>query len=505
MAEESRVKYTIRNTWISALSQIVSLVLSFVLRTFFIYTLGNEYLSINGLFTNVLTLLSFAELGIGASIVFSLYEPIANNNQQKIGKLLNLFRRAYNFVAVVIAVLGLLLLPFLNYIITDIKNIDNIAFLYILFLLNTVLSYVWGYKKSLLTALQKNYVVVTIHLIVLCAQSIFQILVLYLTHDFVLFLFIMIASTVANNVISTLYVNKKYPFVKQYEHLVLEKGERNKIFDNIRAIVLYKLGNVFLGSTNNIVISAFIRTTLVGVVSNYFMIVNAVSSLISQCVGGITASIGNYNVTASDKDNLKVFDQLNFISFWIFGLITIGLAVCLNPFIQLWLGNEYLLDESTILSIVAGFYMLVINSIPSSYRTAMGLFKQTKWFPMAAAILNLVLSIVLAKIWGIAGIFWSTAISRLVFFTMIDSYFVLKNGLNANPLHYYRSFFSEIVFLTIIYLLIKIILGCIEFPGTLGFLLYIVITLLVYNILFALLHFNNTEGKIAIKRLINCR
>jgi len=502
VVEESRVKYAIRNTWVTAISQAASLLLSFVLRTIFINTLGNEYLSINGLFTNILTLLSFAELGIGTSIIYSLYEPIANNNQQKIAKIINLFRKAYNLVAVVIAILGILLLPFLNYIITDIENIDNIAFLYILFLSNTVLSYIWGYKKSLLTAFQKNYVVVTIQLIVLCAQSVIQILILFLTHDFVLFLIIMIAATVANNIISTLYVNNKYQFVKQYEHLVLEKDECMKIFDNIKAIVLYKLGSVFLSSTNNIVISTFIRTTLVGIASNYYMIVNAVSSLIGQCVGGITASIGNYNVSASDKENFRVFNQLNFISFWIFGLISVGLAVCLNPFIQIWLGDEYLLDEATVLSIVVGFYILIINSIPSSYRTAMGLFKQTKLFPMAAAILNLILSILFAKIWGISGIFWSTAISRLVFFTMIDSYFVLKVGMNANPMLYYKSFFGELFFLAIIYISIDKILDCLAHPGIFGFLLHVVITIIVYNILFALLHFNNSEGRIAIKRLI---
>lgn len=505
MAEESRVKYTIKNTWVSALSQVISLLLSFALRTIFIYSLGNEYLSINGLFTNILTLLSFAELGIGASIIFSLYEPIANNDQLKIGKLLNLFRKAYYFVAIVIAVIGLLLLPFLDNIITDIENIDNIAFLYILFLSNTVLSYIWGYKKSLLTALQKNYVVVTIHLIVLCVQSVIQIFILYLTHNYVLFLLIMIASTVANNLISTLYVNRKYPFVKQYEHLVLEKVERKIIFDNIKAIVLYKLGSVFLSSTNNIVISAFIRTTLVGIASNYYMIVNAVSSLIGQCVGSITASIGNYNVTASDKDNLRVFNQLNFISFWIFGLISVCLAICLNPFIQIWLGYEYILDKATVLSIVVGFYIFVINCIPSSYRTAMGLFKQTRFFPMAAAVLNLILSILFAKIWGITGIFWSTAISRLVFFSMIDSYFVLKKGMNASPMLYYRSFFSELFFLTIIYVSIDKIIDCLAIPGVAGFVIYVLMTILVYNILFAILHFNNTEGKIAIKRLIQRR
>ena len=243
MDKKSRVGYTLKNTWIGAVSQIVSLIVSFILRTCFIYTLGNEYLSINGLFTNILTLLSFAELGIGASIVFSLYEPLANGDYPKIGKLVNLIGKAYNYVAIAVAVVGLCIMPFLPYIINDIHNVENINLLYVLFLLNSALSYVWGYKKSLLTADQKNYVVITIHLIILTIQTIVQILVLYLTRNFILFLCIMILSTVANNIASSLYVDRHYSYLKKYKKQQLEKEERKGVFASrlfsIRLVVYY--------------------------------------------------------------------------------------------------------------------------------------------------------------------------------------------------------------------------------------------------------------------------
>lgn len=501
MGNKSRLSYTLKNTWIGTVSQIVSLILSFILRTCFIHTLGNEYLSINGLFTNILTLLSFAELGIGASIVFSLYEPIANNDHVKISKLINLIGKAYNYVALTVAVIGLCIMPFLPCIITDIHDVPNINLLYLLFLANTSLSYVWGYKKSLLTADQKNYVVVTIHLIILSIQTIFQIAILFLTHNFILFLCVTIIATIANNILSTLYVNSHYAYIKRYENLQLEKAERKEIFTNIKAIVLYKIGSVLLGGTNNIVISAFLKTTLVGIASNYLLIVNAFTSLVNQSIAGLAASIGNYNVNATSENNLRVFKQLNIISAWFFGYISVGMAICLNPFITLWIGKNYLLDEGAMLSIVVGFYVLIINSIPSSYRTAMGLFKQTRWFPFCAAITNLLFSFIFAKLWGIAGVFWSTVISRFVFFNLIDAYYVIKHAMNANVMHYYRSLCLEFMLLAASYFATKLILNVLDVDRIPGLLVALLAITIVYNFLFLITHIKYKPAREALYRL----
>lgn len=502
MAEESRVKYTIKNAWIGAVSQIASFILAFVVRTIFVYTLGNEYLSVNGLFTNILTILSFAELGIGASIVFSLYEPIAKNDHAKIGKLLNLFRKSYNYVALVIAIIGVSIIPFLKYIITDIQGVGDIKILYLLFLLNTVISYLWGYKKSFIIACQKNYVVLNIHLIILVLQSLLQIGILYFTHNFILFLCVMILSTLANNIISTLYVDRKYKHLKQYEKLVLEKVERTNIFDNIKSIILYKIGGVILNGTNNIVISAFIRTTLVGITSNYLLVVNSVGTLINQSVAGIAASIGNYNVNATPEDNYRIFRQLNFIAYWLFGYICITMQFCMNPFIQLWLGDEYLLDNAIVISIVFSFYILIIDSIPSSYRTAMGLFKQTKWYPLCAAVTNLGLSILFAKIWGVAGVFWATIIARMLFYNCVDIYYVMKYGMKLNPVKFYIGVVLQILHLAVVYIICQLIINQVVYKGIVQLLLIAVIVSAIYNATFWICYHRNTFCRQAFRRII---
>lgn len=503
MTEESRVRYTIKNAWVGATSQIASFILAFLVRTVFVYSLGNEYLSINGLFTNILTVLSFAELGIGASIVFSLYEPIAKNDYAKIGKLLNLFRKAYNYVALTIAIIGLAILPFLKYIITDINHIDNINELYLLFLLNTVVSYIWGYKKSFLIACQKNYVVLLFHLAILIFQSIIQIIILYLTHNFVLFLLVMILSTVANNIVTTLYVNRHYTHLREHEPLILEKEERKCIFTNIKSIILYKIGGVILNGTNNIVISAFLKTTLVGLTSNYLLIINSVGSLINQSISGIAASIGNYNVKATSEDNYRIFLQLNFISFWLFGLICLGLQFCVNPFIDIWLGKEYLLSESVVLSIVVGFYIMIINSIPSSYRTAMGLFRQTKWFPLCAAVTNLCLSILFARLWGIAGVFWATALSRLIFYNLVDSYYTLKYGMQISPVKFYKATAIQMLFLCGMYILCTIFDKIFPLDGFISLTFNIVLVTVIYNSAFWICFHKNPIFNQVLPRLLH--
>lgn len=428
MSQKSRIQNAIKNVGVAGILQILTLILSFVSRTFFVKLLGNDYLSCEGLFSNILTILSFSELGIGSAIIYSLYEPIANDDHKQICKLMNLFRTAYRYIALFITVVGMVLIPFLDILISDVPAIkESITLLYCLFLANTVASYIFGYKRTFLIANQENYIVLLLQQGINVLRIVIQIWFLYLTHDYVIFLLISIFCTLATNIITTIITDKKYPWLNHNKGEKLTKNERTPIFANISAIVQYKLGSVILNGTDNIIISVVLKTALVGLVSNYNLIINAVNTIANQACGGLQATIGNYNVLMDANARYKIFRQLYFISFWFFGFCAISLANLLTPFVAgVWLGDQYSIPRDVVIALALSFYINFINIIPSTYRSTMGYFKEARLCPLYASVLNVVLSVILAKLIGLSGIFFATAISRFFTFNIVDPYHVFS-------------------------------------------------------------------------------
>ena len=242
----SRTKNVSINMVTALFCQVVNLCLNFVSRTYFIQALGAEYLGVNGLFSNVLSILSFAELGIGNALVFSMYKPLAVGDHQKLTSLMALYKKAYRIIALVVAVTGLLYIPFMEYTIKDHPNIpENLYIIYLLFLCNTVVSYLVVYKKSIITADQKNYIVLIASEIPHIIQIVAQIAVLIIYHSFIGFLVIQIAFTFVGNLACAIIANKKYPYILNKPD-PLDKEERSEIFRNIRSMAMYKFGSIIL-------------------------------------------------------------------------------------------------------------------------------------------------------------------------------------------------------------------------------------------------------------------
>ena len=306
--QNSRTANTARNATFGLVSQIINIVLSFISRTIFISVLGAEYLGINGLFTNILMLLSFAELGIGNAIIYGMYKPLATDDKEKIKSLMALYAKAYKLIGTFVFVVGLLVIPFMDLIIKEVPNItENIILIYILFLLNTSLSYFFVYKKSIITVDQKNYIVLLYQQLFKVLQTVLQITFLWLTGNYLIFLFIQITITLLENIYVSQKADKMYPFLKEKKIESLDKGERHQIFANIKALFLYKFGSVILNGTDNIIISALIGITAVGINSNYVLIISAISAVVGQIMNGFTASIGNLNaVAAKERDRKSV-------------------------------------------------------------------------------------------------------------------------------------------------------------------------------------------------------
>lgn len=439
--EKSRTYNSIRNITFGLITQVIILLLNFISRTIFIKILGNEYLGINGLFSNILMILSLAELGIGNAIIYSMYKPLASNDKIKITAIMNLYKKIYNIIAVAIFIIGIIIVPLLQYIVNSDIEIDKVIIYYILYLMNSVVSYLFASRTAILNADQKMYILKIYTLVFTVLQIICQIVCLYLTRSFALYLIIQIIFTFLINVYGVIKVRNMYPYIKgKYK---LPKSEIQEIMSNIKSMFIYRIGGVILNNTDNILISIIVGTAAVGYYSNYYMIINSITTFTNIIFSSITASVGNLNVTTDSKRQYEVFKIMNFASAIIFGIICICLIILYNDFIFVWIGKEYIIDWGTIIAIVLNFY-LIGRAVPvSTFRETLGMFKKTKYVFIITAIINIILSIILGSFWGMFGIILATAIARMMISRWYEPYILYKDYFFVNTKRYWKD---ELIF-----------------------------------------------------------
>ena len=493
--KESRTKNSFKNFQFGAITQVINTIFSFISRTIFIKVLGEEYLGVNGLFTNILTVLSFAELGIGNAIIFSMYKPIAENNKDKINALMKLYKKAYNIIGIVVLLIGICVVPFLDFIIKDPPNIhENIEMVYLLYLLNTSLSYFFTYKKSIISAKQKEYIINTYKIIFIIIKNILQALFLFITKNFIVYLCIQILCTFLENLFVSMRANKMYAYINNKNDSELVSEEKKDIFKNIKSLVVYKFGSVILNGTDSIIISKLVGIVEVGLYSNYLLIVQSIGNVINNALHGITASIGNLNATADGKQKEKVFYNLFFISIWIFGFCSIALLTLIDPFIEIWLGEGYSLEFSAVVAIILHFYINGVQFTGYTYRVTAGLFNKGKIAPIVAAILNIILSIWLGNIWGITGIILATSISRLTTTTWYDVFLVHKYEFKTSWIKYLKKYIYYFVIVIINYIICSWLVNLLG-TGIVNFIIKCTIVLVISNLFFLLIFFRKEEFK----------
>ncbi len=488
---ESRTKNVARNSSIALVCQVIYTLLNFACRTIFIQTLNEEYLGVGGLFTNILTVLSFAELGIGNAIIFSMYRPVAIGDRDKIKSLMALYEQAYRIIGCAMAGAGLLVIPFLGFIIKEPPGIrENLVLVYLLYLAGTVSSYFFVYKKSIISAHQKDYVLSLYQVGFSILQNLLQIAALLLTGSFLLYLAIHIVCPFLGNVFVSKTADKMYPYLKDGKALPLPREERRDIFKNVRALVVYKLGGVVLGGTDNILISAMLGVSWVGICSNYTLVITAFRAFVSAALAAFTSSVGNLNAMESAEKKESVFNKLLLISVWIFGFLSVGLLLMFQDFITLWLSDgKYLLPFMAVFALVLHVYVDGVHHAAYLYRTTLGYFVQGRLAPLAAAVLNIALSILMCNWMGLAGIFFATSISLFLTTGIVDPILVYRKAFNKNPIIYYLKYFAYALLVAGIYFLLKYVIGLIAVAGILGFAAKLAVIAVLFNLVFVLAFF----------------
>lgn len=446
--EKTRTENAVLNSVFSIISKLTTVLLSFIVRTVFVRVLTKEYLGLNGLFSNIITMLSLVDLGIGIAIPYSLYKPLAEKDEDKINALMRFYRKVYNVIGILVLVIGLSITPFLNLFIKEMPDIPHINIIYILFVLNSVASYFFIYKQSLIQSDQKSYIVTKISIIVAIIKSIVEMIVLLVFKNYILYLSISIIATIAQNIIISWKCNKMYPYIKKKSNAVIKREEIKDMIKNIKSLFIYRIAMVIVNGTDNVIISKMIGLVEVGLYSNYLMVINAVNSIISQVFSSITASIGNFIVTKKRDASEKLFHNINFCSFYIYGICSICLITLLNPFIEWWLGSDYLLPFATTFVLGLNVYVLGMQNVAVSFRTAYGLFWEARYRPIATVIVNIVTSVILAKWIGITGVFVGTFICRITTTTIFDPLVLYKHGFKKSS----KEFFKKYVIYMLVFL-----------------------------------------------------
>ena len=456
----SRTNNSVLNIITGIGGQMCTIILKFVVRTVFIHALGKSYLGINGLFSNVLTLLSLTELGFDTAINFKLYKPLADGDDKRVRVLMKFYKQAYRVIGMVILILGICLIPVLPYIIKDYDTMAilgiNAVLIFLLHIGRTVCSYwFFAYRAAILKANQKKYIIDIVEFFANIATSVAKIIVLVFFKDFVLYTSTVIVFNVLQNCVNAYIVKRKYPQFFDKEEENLSRSEIIDMMKDCAALFVYKINNVVVKATDNIVISAYIGLGDVGIYSNYALFYSTARTLFDKVYAAVKASMGNLFATESVEKQYRFFQIMNYISAVLFGTACCGVAVCGDELIKLWVGPEYVVGNmfALLIGIEIFFHGLRINL--GQVRSVSGVFQQMWFRPVLGIFVNLGISIALVQVCGLHGVIIGTIVSDITTNFLIDPKVIHKYSFHDfKPVsEYYRKNLGYIVVLSAVTLL----------------------------------------------------
>lgn len=501
----SRVGNASRNMVFGMFLRGYQILLPFLMRTVIMYYMGVGYLGLNSLFGSILWVLNLAELGVGAAMVYSMYQPIIDGDKKEICALLKLYRTYYRVIGMLIAVIGSILTPFIPSLIKgDVPAGINIYVIYLLNLLCTVMSYwLFAYKNSLLVAHQRNDVASKVTLATNTFQYAAQFAIVIALNDYYYYLIASIVTQIFTNIITAYVASKMYPEYKPVGSL--PKDQVKKINGRIKDLFTMKLGVVIVSSADSIVISAFLGLTVLAVYNNYYYILTAVMGIVKVVFDSCTAGIGNSILVDSNKKNYNDLKKLTFIIAWLSGFCGVCLLCLYQPFMKLWAGEDLTLGFSAVVCFVIYFFVDQVNQILITYKDAAGIWHEDRFRPLVTALVNLILNIIMVQIIGIYGVLLSTVIAVL----FVGMPWILHNLFKALFKQSMMEYVIRLLFYSVVTAVVSAIClflcSFIHDKGILTMLLKALICVVVSNALFFVAYSKTKEfgeTKEIVKRII---
>ncbi len=500
---ESRTKRAINNIFFGFIFKFIGLLFPFIIKTIIIKKLGVEYLGLNNLFASILMVLSLSELGIGSALVFNMYKPIANHDTDRVCALLKIYRDVYRIIGLIIAVIGLSLLPLLSFLIKGgYPNTINIYILYVIYLANTVLSYfLFAYKKSIWEANQLNGYNSILETITNLFMYICQIVVLFLFKNYYIYIIFMPLSTLLLNILRNYFVNKTFPEYKCRGNL--EKGFIKELYQKIKALLGHKIGATVITSADSIVISSIIGLQVLAIYSNYYQIINALIGVITIFYTAITASIGNSIVKSNHNNIIKQFYSLTFTNNWIVSWASICLLCLFQPFMELWMGKDLMFDFYVVILFVIFFYSWLFRRIGLTYKDAAGMWEQDFWKPYVGIIINIIANIVLCYYIGVSGALLSTIFIMIFIYFPWETHVLFRDLFKNSTKRYYQRMITYAITTIITAVITYFVCSLLKGNGIIYLVKKGIICCIVPNILFIISYFRLEEFKDMKNRITN--
>jgi O-antigen/teichoic acid export membrane protein len=495
MMEIQRTKNSVRNIRWGVLQKLIHTLGPFVVRTVLIYVMGAEYAGLNSLFTSILSILSLTEFGFSQAIVYSMYQPIADKDKEKVCALLNIYKKAYRIIGLVILGVGCIIIPLIPHLVSgDVPTGINLYVLYIIYLINTVLSYfLYAWKTSLLSAYQREDVLSRNQLVIDIIYFIAQCLVIIASKDYYLYSLLLPIMTVCVNFANKHSVDKLFP--DYYPKGIITESEKNELKKNLIGLSIWKVGGATRNTLDSIVVSMYLGLTMVAVYNNYYYILNAALVVLGVLTTSITAGVGNKIATHTSDDNYRDFNGIQLLYMWIAGWCTVCMLCLYQPFMKLWMGNEMLLSTLDMMLFCLYFFVLKQGDIQSVYYQAAGLWWEGKMRSVVEAVLNIALNFLLGYFLGVTGIILATIISLTICAYIYGSTFVFKLYFHKGLKRFYLTNLYYMVITALAGLVSYWLCGMLPAASGKGSLvinvvLRLLICIIVPNIIFALAYKN---------------
>ncbi len=480
---------------------LYKIIIKFVMRTIMIYTLGVEYLGLDGLFVSILKMLSLAELGVGGALTFSMYKPIAENDEKSICALMKLYKTYYRIIGLVILCIGLIICPFVPKLIkSDLPSSINVYTLYLMNLMTTVISYwLFAYKNSLLHAHQRTDVISKITIVISTIQYILQIILLILLKNFYIYILISLLFQVVLNITTAIVANKMYPNYKAVGNI--DKKVVRDINRRVKDLFTSKVGGVVYSSADTIVISGFLGLTTLAIFENYNYIITAIMSIINIIFLACTAGIGNSLIIESKEKNYSDFKKFTFMLTWLITICSCCILCSIQDFIYVWVGTELILSFKIVICLVIYFYVYELITIFTTYKDAAGIWHRDRYRALLSSMVNLILNIILVRYIGLYGIILSSIISLVVIAIPWLLHNLFTELFPQKIKKYSRSLFKYLISSFLIILLTILICQNIQLSHKINFIIKNIISVLVSIIVWIII-FRKTDEIKETKKLI---
>ena len=493
--EAGRTVKSARNFLFAALANGVAIVIGLLAQRLFVHILGLEYAGLNGLFSNVLTMLAIADLGIGEAVIFHLYKPLKEDDKRTIRSLMAFYKKAFHIVAGIIAAIGLCLIPALPYIAKTDQADVNLTIVYLIFLADVVMSYFLSYKRAILYADQKNFIISAIHMAYLLGMNTAQLIVLYFTRNYYLYILTKLGFRILENAVITAMANRHYPYLRAGGARPLQENVLVDIKKKVKALVFHKIGTFVVNGTDNILISVFLSLVTAGLYNNYFLVIDAATKLINPAISALTPGVGNLLISENGEHRFETFRRIRFMNFWIAAFASTMLFVLVQPFINLWFGAEYVLPVAVVIMLTIQFFQFLMRATYNVFQDGAGIFYENRFVPLIESGLNLAASLILLQFFGLAGVFAGTIISSLALWCYSYPKFIYTKLFNRSKKKYiletvgYAAAFATVICSTSV--AVFFVNRAIPVEGLPLFAADVVLCLIIPNVLMTLMFFKS--------------